>query len=145
MRAVIQVVKKASVSVNNKLISSINKGFYILIGIKQTDTEKDVDYIIKKILNLKLFDGFKSSVCDVNAEILCTSQFTLFAKTRKGAKPDFHLAMPARDAIKIYENFIRKLQSQYAHVYDGKFGEYMEISLVNDGPITIIVDSESKE
>ncbi|XP_066910210.1 D-aminoacyl-tRNA deacylase 1-like [Clytia hemisphaerica] len=147
MRAVIQRVTNASVSVNNELISSIGKGLCVLIGISRDDKPKDVEYIVRKILNLRLFDDdegrrWKKSVKDSNLEILCVSQFTLYS-ILKGNKLDFHLAMGPDDSKGFYENFLEELKKNYKSdlIKDGVFGAYMNVHIENDGPITVQLDS----
>lgn len=164
MKAVIQRVTTASVTVNNQIISQISKGLCVLIGIATTDTQKDMDYIITKLLTLRLFNDpentkpWSKSVVDIGGEVLCVSQFTLFALTDKGKKPDFHLAMPGERSKGFYEEFLVKLRHKYMAlvdkdlaglngineencVRDGEFGAMMNVSIQNDGPVTIQIDS----
>ncbi len=145
MRVVIQRVDSASVSVDNKVVSAVNKGLLIFVGIHKDDTQKHSDYLIKKILNLRLFDAdnkFASkSLKDLDLEILLVSQFTLYADCKKGSRPSFDKAMPPRDAKVFYQNFINKFKNEYPKIKNGIFGAYMKVSLINDGPVTIILDS----
>ena len=145
MKVVIQRVKSASVEVDGDLISSIGQGLLVLVGIHKEDTQKDSDYIIKKILSLRFFESEKSfmdkSVQDLNLEVLLVSQFTLYGNCKKGARPSFDKAMPPKEAKIFYENFVEKFKQQHSKVKDGIFGAYMQVSLVNDGPVTIILDS----
>ena len=145
MRAVIQRVNSASVEVEGKLISKIEKGLLVLVGIHKEDTQKDAGYIIRKILNLRVFESEKSfmdkSVQDLELEILLVSQFTLYADLRKGNRPSFDKAMPPAQAKIFYENFVEKFRENYPKTKDGVFGAYMQVSLVNDGPLTIILDN----
>ena len=148
MKAVIQRVTKASVSVNGNIKSSIGCGLCVLIGIHRNDTKKDAEYIVRKILNLRLFSDpetnqpWKKSVRDVDAEILSVSQFTLYS-VLKGNKLDFHNAMASDLSWTFYEDFLRQLKSGYAEekVKDGAFGEFMSVDIQNDGPVTIQLDS----
>lgn len=155
MKAVIQRVCAASVTVSNELISSIQNGLCVLIGISRDDTEKDIDYIVKKILNIRLFEAevtneassgntrWSKSVTERDFEILCVSQFTL-QSTLKGTKPDFHLAMGADQSKDFYEKFLASLKKSYKEdkIKDGKFGAYMQVHIQNDGPVTILLDSK---
>ena len=149
MKAVIQRVLTASVSVAGELISSIERGYCILVGISKDDTDKDMEFIIRKILNMRLFSDdetntkWNKSVVDKNFEILCVSQFTL-QSVFKGNKPDFHQAMPAEKSKEFYDRFLETLGSLYKHdkIKNGKFGNYMKVSIENDGPVTIILDSK---
>ncbi|CAO1401859.1 unnamed protein product [Diamesa tonsa] len=149
MKAVIQRVTAASVTVEDKLVSSISKGLCILIGISNDDDLSDVEYISRKVLSMRLFeeDGkrWMKSVKDMNYEILSISQFTLYHRL-KGNKPDFHLAMSGDKAKDLYNDFLRKLGSQYnsEKIKDGKFGEYMQVHIQNDGPVTINIESPVK-
>lgn len=150
MRSVIQRVKHASVSVDNKTVGKIQKGLFILLGVSNDDTMDDVLWLTNKIYNLRIFedeDGkMNLSSENTKAEFLVVSQFTLHAKTKKGNRPSFvHAAKPEK-AIPLYEAFLNeleKLSSQKCQT--GKFGEHMEIDLCNDGPVTIIIDTKNKE
>uniref|UniRef100_A0A0N5ANW7 D-aminoacyl-tRNA deacylase n=1 Tax=Syphacia muris TaxID=451379 RepID=A0A0N5ANW7_9BILA len=151
MRAVIQRVTKAAVYVENELISSIGPGICALIGIGSNDTPEDIDYIVRKLINLRLFPNDSSgkrwdrSVKDNGYEILCVSQFTLFGAP-KGNKLDFHKSMGTPDAPIFYETFINTLRSSYIpdKIKDGKFGAYMKVEIENDGPVTILLDSTTR-
>ncbi|XP_074628362.1 D-aminoacyl-tRNA deacylase-like isoform X1 [Acropora palmata] len=146
MRAVVQRVTTASVSVDGEVISSIGKGLCVLLGISKNDTPKEIDYMVKKILNLRVFDDdgsrWKKSVVDKNFEILCVSQFTLQA-VLKGTKPDFHLAMGGDQSESFYQDFLQNLRSAYKEdaIKDGKFGAYMQVHIQNDGPVTISLET----
>jgi D-aminoacyl-tRNA deacylase len=150
MRVILQRVLSASVAVNGKIISQIQKGYLLLVGVMKEDGPEDVEYLASKILNLKLFpkDGaeWKQGIQDLEGEILSVSQFTLFSKTSKGTKPDFHRAAGSSVSKPIYDSFLARLRSDYQaeKVSDGAFGEMMEVSLCNDGPVTIILDSKDK-
>ncbi|KAL0089428.1 D-tyrosyl-tRNA deacylase [Phycomyces blakesleeanus] len=149
MRAVLQRVTRASVTVDHQVVGSIQKGICVLVGIATDDVEKDVDYMVNKILNVRVFDDqatgtmWKAGVKQAGLEILCVSQFTLQGQTTKGNKPDFHRAMKTGDAKSMYELFLGKLGKAYdpAKIQDGKFGEMMSVEIINDGPITLELDS----
>ncbi|XP_013406551.1 D-aminoacyl-tRNA deacylase [Lingula anatina] len=150
MRAVIQRVMKASVSVDGEIVSSIDRGLCVLLGISHNDTPKEFDYMVRKILNLRLFDDdqgkrWMKSVKDKNFEVLCVSQFTLY-HVLKGNKPDFHNAMGGEAAEAFYQNFLKELGKAYDHgkIKDGKFGAYMQVHIQNDGPVTITLDSPAQ-
>ncbi|KAK4469726.1 hypothetical protein MN116_007250 [Schistosoma mekongi] len=148
MRAVVQRVKQASVSVNDSIVSQISRGILVLIGLSRRDTETDMEYIVRKILNVRLFpsaDGVRrwdKSVKDLNLEILCVSQFTLYSEL-KGNKLDFHCAMDPKLSKDTYSQLINQLKRNYhkEKVKDGIFGAMMDVSLTNDGPVTITLDS----
>ena len=145
MRAVIQKVNAASVEVDGKLVSSIEKGLLVLVGIERQDTPKDSEYLVRKILNLRIFDDqekfLDKSVQDLSLEVLLVSQFTLYGSCKKGNRPSFDKAMPPKEAKVFYQDFVEKFKQNYFKVKDGIFGAYMQVSLVNDGPVTIILDS----
>ncbi|KAI9329313.1 D-Tyr tRNAtyr deacylase-like domain-containing protein [Obelidium mucronatum] len=151
MRAVIQRVKTASVTVNGNKISEIQHGLCVLVGIAHDDTESDADFIVKKITTLKLWDAdgkpWKLNVKDAGYEVLSVSQFTLYAQTGKGAKPDFHLAMNGALSLPFYQSFLDKLRSllEADKVKDGEFGAMMDVGIVNDGPVTILLDSRERK
>ncbi|CAB3365769.1 Hypothetical predicted protein [Cloeon dipterum] len=147
MRALIQRVGGAKVSVNGEVVSSIGKGLCVLIGINRDDGPKDLEYIVRKILNVRLFDDesgvrWKCSAKEKQLEILCVSQFTLYHEL-KGNKPDFHNSMGPDAAKTFYSTFLDELKKQYnpALIKDGKFGEYMKVEIDNDGPVTIMLES----
>lgn len=147
MKLVIQRSKKASVSVDGKLVNSIDHGLTILVGIRVDDTIEDVEYCVKKTLNLRIFDDengvMNKSILDVGGEILSISQFTLQADTKKGNRPSYINAMNGEEAVKLYELYNSKL-NESIKTYPGVFGAEMLISIENDGPITIIIDSKDK-
>ena len=150
MRVVIQRVKEASVAINNKIKSSIGIGLMVLLGIETDDQTADADWLIAKIVNLRIFDDEKGvmnlSIKDVNGEILIISQFTLHASTKKGKRPSYIKAARPETAIPLYEYFCKKLEEQTnTNVKTGEFGADMQVSLINDGPVTIIIDSKTKE
>ena len=145
MRVVLQRVDNASVEFDNTK-NSIDKGLLVLLGVTNDDTEKDIDYLIKKISNLRIFEDednkMNYSVQDIKGSILLVSNFTLYANTKKGNRPSFTKSMSFEDAKKMYELFITKLKETNIPIKTGEFGAYMKISLVNDGPVTIIIDSK---
>ncbi|VDD90171.1 unnamed protein product [Enterobius vermicularis] len=151
MRAVIQRVTKAAVYVENELISSIGPGICALIGIADGDGPTDLEYIVRKLINLRLFPNdeigkrWDKSVKDKEYEILCVSQFTLYG-IPKGNKLDFHKSMGPSEAPRFYQGFIDALRKAYnpAKVKDGKFGAYMNVQIENDGPVTITLDSANR-
>ncbi|KIM33368.1 hypothetical protein M408DRAFT_326102 [Serendipita vermifera MAFF 305830] len=151
MRAIIQRVSSASVTVGAEVVSKINEGLMVLVGITTDDTPQDIDIITQKVLNIKAFpdaatDGqWKSSVMDRGGEVLCVSQFTLYAKLNKN-KPDFHKSMPAASSSSMYTTFLQRMDESYdpAKIKDGKFGAMMSVALTNEGPVTFIVDSRSE-
>ena len=150
MRVVIQRVSKASVLVDSNLISSISEGLLILLGIENNDTNDDINWLIKKIANLRIFsdknDKMNYSVRDVNGDIIVVSQFTLHAKTKKGNRPSYINAAKPEIAIPLYEKFINDLSIETeSNVYSGEFGAQMQVTLTNDGPVTIIIDSKRKD
>ncbi|PFX14585.1 D-aminoacyl-tRNA deacylase 1-like [Stylophora pistillata] len=146
MRAIVQRVTQASVSVDGEVISSIGKGLCVLLGISKYDTPKEIEYMVRKILNLRVFDEneqrWKKSVVDKNFEVLCVSQFTLQA-VLKGNKPDYHLAMGGEQSKAFYGDFLQAMKSAYKPdaVKDGKFGAYMQVHIQNDGPVTISIET----
>ncbi|SCG83548.1 D-tyrosyl-tRNA(Tyr) deacylase [Proteiniborus sp. DW1] len=146
MRAVIQRVSTANVRVNDEMVSIINKGLLVLLGVGHDDTEEDINYLSDKIVNLRIFedenDKMNLSLLDVNGELLVVSQFTLFGDTRKGKRPNFMNAAPANIANNIYMKFVEKCKTYGINVKNGVFGEHMDVSLINDGPVTIIIDSK---
>ncbi|PCH37916.1 hypothetical protein WOLCODRAFT_96112 [Wolfiporia cocos MD-104 SS10] len=152
MRAVVQRVASASVTVDNEVISSISRGLMVLVGIGKDDTMADVETISNKILNLRIFSDasgamWKKSVKDIDGEVLCVSQFTLLANTTKGNKPDFHRAMATEPGKQLYTTFLEKMSSLYKpeKIQDGRFGAMMNVSLTNEGPVTFTLDSRKFE
>ncbi|KAG7162489.1 D-aminoacyl-tRNA deacylase-like [Homarus americanus] len=151
MRVVIQRVHQASVTVGEEVISSIGRGLCVLVGIHKNDTQADVDFIVRKILNTRLFeDGngkrWQLGVKDAGLEVLTVSQFTLYCEL-KGNKPDYRHAMSGEAAQQFYENFVARLQTQYKsdRIFDGKFGAMMQVTIQNDGPVTINIDSPQRK
>lgn len=149
MMAVIQRVSRASVSINGQLKSEIGQGFLVLLGIEDSDNEEDIDWLAPKINNLRVFgdaDGLMNlGLKDINGDILLVSQFTLHASTKKGNRPSFTKAAKPDRAIPLYEKMISTLsQLSEKIVRTGVFGADMQVDLVNDGPVTIIIDSKNK-
>lgn len=146
MRAVVQRVASSKVIVDESTIGEINKGLLILLGVTHEDTSKDVDYLLDKIVNLRIFedenDKMNLSLKDVNGELLVVSQFTLYGDCRKGRRPNFTNAAKPDLATSLYEEFIDKTKKEGIKVGTGKFGAHMMVDLVNDGPVTILIDSE---
>lgn len=150
MRAVIQRVTQANVVINNSIRSAIAKGLLVLVGIEDADTTEDVIWLSGKIVNLRIFndaDGvMNQSVIDQGGEILVVSQFTLHASTKKGNRPSYIKASKPPIAIPLYEQFVQQLQTDLGKpVGTGEFGADMKVSLLNDGPVTIIIDTKNKE
>ena len=148
MKAVIQRVKSASVSVDDKIIGEIAVGFLILLGVEQNDTEDDLNYLVKKTVGLRIFkDDNKNmnlSIQDVGGKALVVSQFTLCADTSRGKRPSFIKAANPEEADSMYQQFCEQLTMNNLSVQRGRFGAMMDVSLVNDGPVTIILDSREK-
>lgn len=151
MRVVIQRTKKAAVAVEGKEISAIDEGLMILLGIEDNDTDEDVQWLCSKIVNLRIFDDEQgvmneSILQNPGMDILLVSQFTLFASTKKGNRPSYIRASKPDFAVPMYEKFIAELSRQLGkEVKTGVFGAYMQVSLVNDGPVTICIDTKNKE
>ena len=150
MKVVIQRVKSASVQINQKLKSKIEMGFLVFIGICVDDTKSDVEWLVNKILNLRIFNDkqgvMNESLIDVNGEILIISQFTLMALTKKGNRPSYINSASHQVAIPLYEYFIKMFKERINdRVKTGVFGADMKVKLVNDGPVTIVIDTKNKE
>lgn len=146
MRVVVQRVKHASVTINGTVNGKINNGFLVLLGIQSTDSEQDVDYLVKKLTNLRIFsdenDKMNLSLKDVNGELLIVSQFTLYANCKEGNRPSFVEAAKPDIAIPLYEYFVSECKKIIPVVETGIFGADMKVDLLNDGPVTIIMDSK---
>ncbi len=146
MRVVIQRVKNASVEIDGNVNGKINTGFLVLLGIASTDTKQDVDYLVKKVVNLRVFsdenDKMNLSLKDVNGELLVISQFTLYGNCREGNRPSFIEAARPDVAVPLYEYFVEECKKQISVVETGVFGADMKVSLLNDGPVTIIIESK---
>ncbi|MCS7174454.1 D-aminoacyl-tRNA deacylase [Pseudothermotoga sp.] len=148
MRAVVQRVHNASVSVDGKLVGQINAGLLVYLGVGKNDTEKDVEWMCDKIANLRIFEDSNGkmnlSLLQVNGELLVISQFTLYGDCRRGRRPSFDEAAPPEIGEKLYEMFIEKMKQQVKRVEKGIFGAHMEVESMNDGPVTILLDSERR-
>ena len=150
MKSVIQRVSSASVTIDSKIVAEIQKGLLVLVGIEDTDTQEDTNWLCQKIANLRIFgdenDVMNLSVRDIDGEIIVVSQFTLQASTKKGNRPSYINASKPDVAIPIYEGFVQQLEKELGKkVQTGVFGADMQVSLLNDGPVTIIIDSKNKE
>ena len=150
MRAVIQRVKEASVKVNGKVTGAIDKGLLILVGIEDADTQEDIEWLTKKIAGLRIFDDengvMNLSVMDIGGGLLAVSQFTLMASTKKGNRPSYIRASKGEYAEPMYEKFCQALEKESGKkVEKGIFGADMKVSILNDGPVTIIMDTKNKE
>ena len=150
MRVVIQKVTQASVSIENQIVGSIDKGLLVLVGIEDGDTNEDIAWLSSKIVNLRVFDDANGvmnlSVKEVGGEVLIVSQFTLHASTKKGNRPSYIKAARPEVAIPIYEAFIKQVETLLGkRVPTGQFGAMMQVSLCNDGPVTILIDTKNKE
>ena len=150
MRAVIQRVTHANVVVDNNVRSSISKGLLILVGIEDSDTTEDLIWLSGKVVNLRIFNDaagvMNESVIDQGGDILVVSQFTLHASTKKGNRPSYIKASKPPIAIPLYEQFVQQLQTDLGKpVFTGEFGADMKVSLLNDGPVTIVIDTKNKE
>ena len=150
MRAIIQRVKEASVSVEGQLISEIKSGLLVLLGVTHEDTQQDIDWLSKKILNLRIFNDvngvMNKSLLEVGEELIVVSQFTLYAATKKGNRPSYTAAAKPEFANQLYESFVKACEEQLQKkVGKGVFGADMKVSLFNDGPVTISIDTHNKE
>ena len=148
MIAVVQRVSHASVSVEGKKVSSIGKGLLVLAGLEKDDEKKDINYIIKKITELRLFEDsdhkMNLSVRDIDGELLAVSQFTLSGNVHKGRRPSFDYAMKPEKARKVFDEFVQSLSEVHPKVKTGIFGAKMDVALINDGPVTFIIDSKKR-
>ncbi|KAK9171796.1 D-tyrosyl-tRNA(Tyr) deacylase [Cryptosporidium meleagridis] len=155
MKVVLQKVKSASVKVNGQIVSSIGAGLLLLVGIRTDDVDSNSDYLVRKCLSIRLWPDesnptsskpWKLSVKDKDLEVLVVSQFTLFGNVKSGSKPDFHNAMSGKDALVIFNSMVEKFKKSHdpEKIKTGCFGEEMEVSLVNDGPVTLILENNSK-
>ena len=147
MRIIVQRCDKAEVRVEGNVVGKINYGMMLLVSFTYGDTEKEIDYLVNKVLNLRIFDDengvMNKSILDINGEILSISQFTLYADTKKGNRPSYIDALKGEDAIKLYDMFNEKLKSKI-HTETGVFGAEMKVDFINDGPITILLEKENK-
>jgi D-tyrosyl-tRNA(Tyr) deacylase len=150
MKTVIQRVSEASVTINNEKIAQIEKGFLLLLGIEDLDNQEDIDWLTSKIANLRIFpdenDVMNNCIKDINGEIIVVSQFTLHALTKKGNRPSYIKAAKPEIAIPLYEAFVNQMEFELGKkIQTGRFGADMKVALVNDGPVTIIIDTKNKE
>ena len=150
MKVVIQRVSSASVTIDNKIVADIQKGLLVLVGIEDADTQEDINWLVGKIVNLRIFDDanhvMNLSVKDIDGDIIVVSQFTLHASTKKGNRPSYLKASKPEVAIPLYENFVERLEIELAKkVQTGIFGADMKVLLLNDGPVTITIDSKNRE
>ena len=150
MRLVIQRVSKASVTVENQIIGEIGAGLLVLLGIEHEDSDEDIDWLVPKMIQMRIFSDqegkMNSSLQDIRGDLLILSQFTLHASTKKGNRPGFTGAAKPDQAIPLYESFLRKAETTLGKpVQSGSFGADMKVSLLNDGPVTIIIDSKNRE
>ncbi|MBI4267405.1 MAG: D-tyrosyl-tRNA(Tyr) deacylase [Chloroflexi bacterium] len=148
MKALLQRVSQASVSVDGKVVGSIGPGLVVFVGIADGDSENDVQYLAQKTVNLRIFADeagrFNLSALDVKGELLIVSQFTLLADTRKGRRPSFAGAAPPAQAEKMFKQFVKEVGTSGLKVETGRFQQHMEVRIDNDGPVTILLDSEEK-
>ena len=144
MKVLVQRVTSANVKVNNKVVGEINRGILLLVGFTQSDTTKEIDYMVDKVINLRIFDDengvMNKSLLDTGGSILSVSQFTLYADSSKGRRPSYINALNGDEAIVIYDDFNKKLKEKNVKVETGIFGAYMQVELINDGPITIMLE-----
>lgn len=150
MKAVIQRVSRAGVTIDNKVKAEIETGLLVLVGIENADADEDMEWLSNKIVNLRIFDDENKvpniSVKDIGGDILLVSQFTLHASTKKGNRPSYIKASKPDNAIPLYEKMIKQLETDLGkRIYTGEFGADMKVSLLNDGPVTIIIDTKNKE
>ena len=150
MKIVLQRVSQASVTIDNKIVADIQKGLLVLVGIEDSDTPEDVTWLTSKIINLRIFgdenDIMNLSVKDIDGDIIVVSQFTLHAATKKGNRPSYIKASKPEIAIPLYEQFVAQIEQHLGKkVQTGIFGSDMKVALINDGPVTIIIDSKNRE
>ncbi|HSG30974.1 MAG TPA: D-aminoacyl-tRNA deacylase [Thermodesulfobacteriota bacterium] len=145
MKIVIQRVKQAKVKVNSEIIGNIQQGLLILVGAENDDDSSDIQYLVSKVLNLRIFEDENSkmnlSVLDIKGEILAVSQFTLLGDCTKGRRPSFDKAAKGQDALSLYEQFVSELKKSDLNIQTGKFGAHMQVELINDGPVTFVLNS----
>lgn len=146
MRLLVQRCKEASVTIDGKVHGKIDSGLVVLVGFTHTDTETEIDYLIDKLLHLRIFDDengvMNRSLLDVGGEILSISQFTLYADTKKGRRPSYIAALNGDEATKLYDLFNQKIKEKGVKIETGIFGSDMKVALINDGPITILLEKE---
>ncbi|MDI5888844.1 MULTISPECIES: D-aminoacyl-tRNA deacylase [Flavobacterium] len=150
MRIVLQRVSSASVTIDNKTVADIQKGLLVLVGIEDADTQEDIDWLVNKITNIRIFgdenDVMNLSVKDIDGDIIVVSQFTLHASTKKGNRPSYIKASKPEVAIPLYEKFVKKIEMELGKkVQTGIFGADMKVLLLNEGPVTIVIDSKNRD
>ncbi len=150
MKAVIQRVSESSVTINNEIVAQIQQGLLVLVGIEDADNQEDIIWLTSKIANLRIFadenDVMNLSLKDIDGDMVVVSQFTLHALTKKGNRPSYIKASKPEIAIPLYESFVKKMEIELGKkVQTGRFGADMKVSLINDGPVTIIIDTKNKE
>lgn len=150
MKIVLQRVSSASVTIDAEIVADIQKGLLVLVGIEDADNQEDIDWLVNKITNIRIFgdenDIMNLSVKDIDGDIIVVSQFTLHAATKKGNRPSYIKASKPEVAIPLYENFVKRLEIEFGKkVQTGVFGADMKVLLLNDGPVTIVIDSKNKE
>ena len=150
MKAVIQRVSQSSVTINNEIVAQIQQGLLVLVGIEDTDNQEDINWLTSKIANLRIFEDeseiMNLSLKDIDGEMIVVSQFTLHALTKKGNRPSYIKASKPEIAIPLYESFVKQMEIELGKkIQTGQFGADMKVSLVNDGPVTIIIDTKNKE
>lgn len=150
MRVVVQRVNEASVTINNEIVSKIEKGLLVLVGVEDEDTQEDINWLCQKITQLRIFDDengvMNKSIKDINGDLIIVSQFTLHASTKKGNRPSYIKAAKPDIAIPLYESFVSTMENNLGKsVGTGRFGADMKVQLINDGPVTIWIDSKNKE
>ena len=148
MKALLQRVTSASVSVGGEVVGSIGRGLVVLVGVASGDSDKDIQYLAQKMVNLRIFadeaDKFNLSALDIRGELLLVSQFTLLADTRKGRRPSFTEAAPPPQAEELFQKFVDAVKASGLKVATGRFQQYMQLEINNDGPVTIMLDSQEK-
>ena len=150
MKAVIQRVSQSSVTINNEIVAQIQQGLLVLVGIEDADNQEDINWLTSKIANLRIFEDeseiMNLSLKDIDGEMIVVSQFTLHALTKKGNRPSYIKASKPEIAIPLYESFVQQMEKELGKkVQTGQFGADMKVGLVNDGPVTIIIDTKNKE
>jgi len=150
MKIVLQRVSQASVTVDSEIVADIQKGLLVLVGIEDADTHEDIDWLVGKIIKMRIFgdenEVMNCSVQDIDGDIIVVSQFTLHASTKKGNRPSYIKASKPEFAIPMYENFVKSLEKDFnKKIQTGIFGADMKVSLLNDGPVTILIDSKNRE
>lgn len=146
MRAVVQRVKSSKVEVDNKVIGEIGKGINLLVGISKEDTKEDIDYIVRKVLGMRIFEDederMNFSLQDIGGELLVISQFTLYGDCRKGKRPDFMKAQGGEKAVELYNELVEAFRKEIPNLQTGEFGEDMKVEIINDGPVTLLLESK---